>query len=99
MRVLQLWVEHMRKAGFHVEVITTENTEPVKVRMGVPAWAGSCHTAEVDGYFIEGHVPASDVIGFWRSARTFAAWRYRGWSSAHPAWNRTAPVSHTTLWP
>lgn len=57
-----LWVEHMRKAGFHVEVITTENVEPVKARMGVPAGAGSCHTAEVDGYFIEGHVPASDVV-------------------------------------
>lgn len=56
-----LWVEHMRHAGFRVDVRNEENVNPVKERVGVPYGKGSCHTAEVGGYFIEGHVPAADV--------------------------------------
>jgi hypothetical protein len=55
------WVEHMRKAGFEVAVNDVDNVHPVKMRVGVPPGKGSCHTAEVAGYFLEGHVPASDV--------------------------------------
>jgi hypothetical protein len=56
-----LWVEHMRQAGFAVEVHDIDNLDPIKTRVGVPAGKGSCHTAEVGGYFIEGHVPAADI--------------------------------------
>ena len=56
-----LWVDHMRQAGFQVEVRDEDNVNPVKERVGVPYGKGSCHTAEVGGYFIEGHVPAADV--------------------------------------
>ncbi|MES2858631.1 MAG: DUF411 domain-containing protein, partial [Pseudomonadota bacterium] len=56
-----LWVDHMRAAGFAVEVRNADNLNPVKERLGVPYGKGSCHTAEVGGYFIEGHVPAADV--------------------------------------
>ena len=56
-----LWVEHMQGAGFEVEVRNADNVNPIKERVGVPLGKGSCHTAEVDGYFIEGHVPAEDV--------------------------------------
>ena len=55
------WVSHMRKAGFEVQVRNVDNMSPVKERVGVPYGKGSCHTAEVAGYFIEGHVPATDV--------------------------------------
>ena len=55
------WVEHMRSAGFTVEVRDVDNVHPVKMRVGVPVGKGSCHTAEVAGYFLEGHVPATDV--------------------------------------
>lgn len=55
------WVEHMREAGFTVEVRDAENLEPVKQRVGIPYAKGSCHTAEIGGYFVEGHVPAADV--------------------------------------
>ena len=57
----RLWVEHMRQAGFVVEVHDVDNLDPIKTRVGVPVGKGSCHTAEVGGYFIEGHVPAVDV--------------------------------------
>ena len=56
-----LWVDHMRNAGFPVEVRNTDNLNPIKERVGVPLGQGSCHTAEVGGYFVEGHVPAEDV--------------------------------------
>lgn len=56
-----LWVQHMRAAGFEVEVRDTDNLNPIKERVGVPVGKGSCHTAEVGGYFVEGHVPADDI--------------------------------------
>lgn len=56
-----LWVDHMREAGFAVEVRDGDNLNRVKERLGVPLGKGSCHTAEVGGYFIEGHIPAEDV--------------------------------------
>jgi hypothetical protein len=56
-----LWVEHLRQFGFPVEMRDYENLEPIKVRVGIPSGKGSCHTAEVAGYFVEGHVPAEDI--------------------------------------
>ena len=56
-----LWVDHLRKAGFKVEVRNEANLNPLKQRLGIPDGKGSCHTAEVDGYVIEGHVPAEDI--------------------------------------
>lgn len=57
----KLWVRHMEQAGFKVETRDVADLGPVKERLGVPYGKGSCHTAEVGGYFVEGHVPASDV--------------------------------------
>ncbi len=55
------WVEHMRKAGFTVEVRDVQDVTPTARRLGVPDKLRSCHTAEAEGYVIEGHVPAADV--------------------------------------
>ncbi len=55
------WVEHVQAAGFQVEVHDTADVTPVKNEHGLPQHLASCHTAIVDGYVIEGHVPA-DVI-------------------------------------
>ena len=57
----KLWVEHLRKAGFTVEVHDVEDLDAQKDRMGVPADKRSCHTAQVAGYYVEGHVPAADI--------------------------------------
>ena len=51
----------MQAAGFSVKVHTVEDVDAVKAAKGVPDTLVSCHTAVVDGYAIEGHVPASDV--------------------------------------
>lgn len=55
------WIEHLRAAGFAVEVRETADLGPVKERLGVPHGMGSCHTAEIGGYVVEGHVPAGDI--------------------------------------
>lgn len=55
------WLEHMRAAGFKVEVQDVEDLETVKRLAGVRDHLQSCHTAAVGGYAIEGHVPAADV--------------------------------------
>lgn len=55
------WVAHLRDHGFAVEVVTTDDMQGVKDRQAVPAPLRSCHTALIDGYVIEGHVPATDI--------------------------------------
>jgi len=55
------WVEHLEENGFRVEVEDTRNVSVAKARLGVPGELSSCHTAQVGGYVIEGHVPASDI--------------------------------------
>ena len=54
------WVTHLEKSGFKVKVNQSGN-EVVRDRLGMPKQLGSCHTALVAGYAIEGHVPASDI--------------------------------------
>jgi hypothetical protein len=54
------WVDHMRANGFTVNTHDVGNKE-ARERAGISTTLGSCHTALVDGYAIEGHVPAQDV--------------------------------------
>ena len=57
----QTWSEHMQAAGFPVETRDTQDLDAIKTEAGVPFGQGSCHTAKVGDYFVEGHVPADDV--------------------------------------
>jgi len=55
------WVRHLKDAGFAVTVEETANLQAVRKRLGVPSDLAACHTAEIAGYVIEGHVPALAV--------------------------------------
>jgi hypothetical protein len=55
------WVEHLRAAGYAVEVEETSDLGAIKRTNGVPGPLTSCHTATVGGYVIEGHVPAEVI--------------------------------------
>ena len=55
------WVEHLRRAGFAAKVNATRDVNAIKQRLGVPDDLGACHTAKVQGYVIEGHVPATAI--------------------------------------
>lgn len=56
------WIEHLREAGFLVEAQDRSDLNAVKARLGVPAALASCHTAVIDGYVVEGHVPARSIL-------------------------------------
>jgi len=54
------WVAHLKASGFQVKTNDTGNSA-ARERLGLPNRYGACHTAEVDGYAIEGHVPAREI--------------------------------------
>ncbi len=58
------WIQHMEKHGFKVKEIITEDLEAIKNQYNLPLELSSCHTAIIDGYVIEGHIPANDVKRF-----------------------------------
>ena len=55
------WVAHLKANGFITRVVDVENPSDYRERGGIPNELGSCHTGMVQGYAIEGHVPASDI--------------------------------------
>jgi len=57
----KLWIEHLEQNGFKVKAYNTENVVAHKQRLGLLPELASCHTAVVNGYVIEGHVPATDI--------------------------------------
>jgi hypothetical protein len=55
------WVKHLEAHGFATKVTDVEDMTQVKSKYGVPGRLQSCHTGVVNGYVLEGHVPAADV--------------------------------------
>ena len=55
------WIEHLRANGFDVKVQEVDSTAEYQTKYGVPQNLRSCHTAVVQGYTIEGHVPAQEI--------------------------------------
>jgi hypothetical protein len=61
-----LWVDHMRAAGYDViaKDVTHAELDSIKAKHGLPPEMASCHTGLIDGYVIEGHIPAREVTRF-----------------------------------
>jgi hypothetical protein len=57
------WIEHIKKAGFHVKSknVTQKRLSELKRKSGITLELSSCHTAFINSYFVEGHVPAEDI--------------------------------------
>ncbi|MEZ9233302.1 DUF411 domain-containing protein [Vibrio amylolyticus] len=58
------WTKHMIEAGYTVKEELHKNMNPIKERFGITPELASCHTAEIDGYVFEGHIPAEDITAF-----------------------------------
>lgn len=56
------WIKHLEANGFTVKDHVEKDMIAVKQRLGVPPRLASCHTAVIDGQFVEGHVPAADIL-------------------------------------
>ena len=78
------WAEHLRKDGFAVNVHAVPDIDAFRAKVGVPAALASCHTALIDGYVVEGHVPAADI-------RTLLAEQPKALGLAVPGMPATAP--------
>ncbi|HEX5512846.1 MAG TPA: DUF411 domain-containing protein [Gammaproteobacteria bacterium] len=55
------WIDHMKANGFEVKFENRNDMNDIKQSKGITRELASCHTAVIDGYVIEGHVPAADV--------------------------------------
>lgn len=55
------WVEHLRQNGFAVATRNVNDVPATRQQLGMPDQYGSCHTAKIGNYVIEGHVPAADI--------------------------------------
>lgn len=66
------WAKHLEDNGFEVTVTEVADIGPIRARYGIPEAMQSCHTAEVNGYAVEGHVPADVIHRFLREKRDVA---------------------------
>jgi len=55
------WVEHLEAAGFTVKDNVTDDISSIKKQYDIPQDLASCHTAVINGYVVEGHIPAADI--------------------------------------
>ena len=78
------WIAHLEENGFPVVSETLENLGPIKAANGVPARVASCHTATVNGYAIEGHVPADIILRLLREKPDIAGVSVPGMPAGSP---------------
>jgi hypothetical protein len=78
------WVDHMKGNGFDVKTMDVGDIDAVKRTYGVPPALGSCHTALVGGYVVEGHVPAETVTRMVRERPAIAGIAVPGMPAGSP---------------
>jgi len=78
------WLEHLKKNNFKVSDIVTNDVQAIKKKYGVSDAMASCHTAIVDGYVIEGHVPANDIMTLLKTKPKIAGIAVPGMPSGTP---------------
>lgn len=78
------WVKHLEANGFAVRAVDVDNLQEMKAASGVPGPLASCHTALVDGYVVEGHVPADLVKKMLRERPQIAGLAVPGMPSGSP---------------
>ncbi len=89
-----IWIEHLKKHGFQVTDIKTNDMEAIKQKHKLPFNLASCHTAIIDGYVMEGHIPADDIKRFLKQKPNLAGLSVPGMPLGTPgmeAGNRKQP--------
>jgi hypothetical protein len=80
----KIWVEHLRSSGFTVRTTDVEDLSGIKAKHGVPGSVESCHTGVVNGYVVEGHVPAADIQRMLKERPAIAGIGVRGMPIGSP---------------
>lgn len=84
------WIAHMKKNGFTVTSANKTNMPEIKTELGVGVALRSCHTAIIDGYVVEGHVPAEDIVRMLKERPTITGLAAPGMPGGSPGME-TAP--------
>jgi len=93
----KLWVDHLAAAGFEVQVHERTDLAAEKQRLGVPPRLAACHTAVVDGYVVEGHVPAADLRRLLAERPDVAGLAVPGMPMGSPGMEFGPPVPYDVL--
>ncbi|HEX6268299.1 MAG TPA: DUF411 domain-containing protein [Burkholderiales bacterium] len=93
----QEWEKHMRASGFRLETHNLENVVPIKQKLGVPEPLWSCHTATLDGYVFEGHVPSADIRRLLRERAKVKGLAVPGMVVGSPGMEQGPPQPYATL--
>ena len=91
------WMEHLSKAGFQVRGHDIASVSAVQSRYGVPERLRSCHTAVIDGYVIEGHVPAADIRRLLRERPSVAGLAVAGMPVGSPGMEGASPRPYAVM--
>ena len=91
------WIKHLEKNGFKVTANDVPDTAPVRESLGIPAKLGSCHTAKIAGYAIEGHVPAADIKRLLKEKPKAVGLAVPGMPAGSPGMESANPQPYNTL--
>jgi hypothetical protein len=91
------WEEHMRENGFRVETHEIDDVWPVKRKLAVRDELSSCHTGVVEGYVVEGHVPAADVKRLLRERPKAIGIAVPGMPIGSPGMEQGPPEPYSTV--
>jgi hypothetical protein len=91
------WIEHVRAAGFQVEAHDTAALAAIMDHYGVPKRLAACHTAVVDGYVIEGHVPADIIARLLKERPPIAGIAVPGMPAGSPGMDSPTPARYAIV--
>ena len=91
------WVDHLRKNGFEVKTHDISDVPAERNRLGMPDRLGSCHTATVGGYVVEGHVPAADIHRLLKEKPRALGLAVPGMPPGSPGMESAQPIVYDTL--
>ena len=88
------WIEHLEAAGFEVKTTNLPDLDSLKANNGVPPKLASCHTGLIEGYVIEGHVPAADILRLLKEKPRVAGLAVPGMPMGSPGMEHTDSRRH-----
>jgi len=91
------WIDHMKDAGFEVRTHNVMDVPLARKTLGMPERFGSCHTAKVGGYVVEGHAPAADVQRLLKEKPKAVGIAVPSMPPGSPGMESAKPVPYNTL--
>ena len=91
------WVEHLRQNGFEVKAHDVDDVPAARKKLGMPDRLGSCHTAKVGGYVVEGHIPAADIRRLLKEKPKALGLAVPSMPPGSPGMESSKPIPYQTL--